>query len=237
MGRFSPAETLENIEKEYQIVRNKIGLLEWIPRFEDTTMELVAELRRWKIAFGVYQQAADELLSQGFPRIQQRLLEIQSELDQHIRRLQAELAGSNVAPGGASQSTPPFDDEVRQVFKEMAETHNQHEQRRARLKHDTEREIAADLQAFSQRSSEEALKRLSGDRKGMGSPGIPSPNNSPTANHWPTPGPAEESFYVPPVSNSRHSAFCKFPECGKQCVQPASHGGPCRCENNHAGYF
>ncbi len=39
------------------------------------------------------------------------------------------------------------------------------------------------------------------------------------------------------ASSTQSHCYKVCPMCGTSCIQPPGHGGQCRCENNHEGYW
>jgi hypothetical protein len=103
-------------------------------------------------------------------------------------------------------------------------------------------EIYQSMAEQSRQNHEDMRERWRRAFLGSGASQPSTPESSTSSSPTPTPRPAWAQGWLPPdipYSNfpSRHSAFCKVWECGKQCLQPAGHGGPCYCENNHSGYW
>ena len=216
---------LSELERDYQTLCTRIQAFEASAPQVDAMDAFLAQLREWKQYFGQYHAVASYLQGLGLLRFSDRLSVIQSHLDQAIQHWEARA--------------------VQERFAQMAATMREGQQRRAEIVHNTEKAVADVYQNMAEQSRKNHEDmRESWHRAFFGSSSSqPSAPNSGTASvPTPTPGPAGAQGWLPPdipYSNfpSRHSAFCKVWECGKQCLQPAGHGGACYCENNHSGYW
>jgi hypothetical protein len=211
-GAKEQAEKWVGLESSIQTLHSRIGLFATMSQLEPGVRRAqLYELLEWKTFFDRYPGLASA-------KFLTTLLAARDLVSQTVQRLQREWA------------------ELDDVFAQMSVDHVKHVAIRQRIITDVE-EYTANLrqQAAAESRKHHAEWTAEFSRVFFGGAATPSPGAAMPAAPPPPPVP----FEPPSYSNfpSRHFSVCPVWECKKWCLQPAGHGGPCYCENNHSGYW